>query len=95
MRTLIWGKTFVKAFKRTVKKSLLVRRQLEETLRRLENDPFAPSLATHKLKGNLAGLWACRAGYDLRIVFEFVNTENSAEESIFLLEVGTHEEVYW
>lgn len=94
MRTLIWGKTFIKAFKRTVKQSPAVRQSLEETLRLLESEPFAPSLATYKLKGNLAGLWACRAGYDLRIIFEFIKTEDSAEKSILLLEVGTHEEVY-
>jgi mRNA-degrading endonuclease YafQ of YafQ-DinJ toxin-antitoxin module len=42
MRTLIWGKTFIKAFKRTVKQSPAVRQSLEETLRLLESEPFAP-----------------------------------------------------
>jgi mRNA-degrading endonuclease YafQ of YafQ-DinJ toxin-antitoxin module len=35
----------------------------------LQNDAFDPELGSHKLKGELAGLWACSAGYDLRIVF--------------------------
>jgi mRNA-degrading endonuclease YafQ of YafQ-DinJ toxin-antitoxin module len=49
-------------------------------------------LVTHKLSGDLAGVWACSAGYDLRIVFEFVDQEGT--EAILLLTVGTHDEVY-
>jgi mRNA-degrading endonuclease YafQ of YafQ-DinJ toxin-antitoxin module len=58
----------------------------------LSADAFNPLLRTHKLKGKLAGTWACSAGFDLRIVFEFVNFED--QEAILLLSVGTHEEVY-
>jgi mRNA interferase YafQ len=94
MRTLIWGKTFVRALQRTVRKSPIRKREIEETLRVLAEDPFTPRLATHKLKGKLAGSWACSAGYDLRIVFEFVKSAERQEEDIFLLEIGTHEEVY-
>jgi mRNA-degrading endonuclease YafQ of YafQ-DinJ toxin-antitoxin module len=72
MRALIWGKTFMKAFKRTVKKHPKLSKDIEETLRLLAKDPFAPQLETHKLKGKLSGSWACSAGYDLRIIFDFV-----------------------
>jgi len=51
-------------------------------------------LETHKLKGKLAGSWACEAGYDLRIVFDFIKKEGKGEDDIFLLEIGSHEEVY-
>jgi mRNA-degrading endonuclease YafQ of YafQ-DinJ toxin-antitoxin module len=53
---------------------------------------FHPSLKTHKLRGDLEGCWACSAGYDLRVVFKFVEYEES--EAILLLTIGTHEEVY-
>ena len=94
MRTLIWSNTFVRAFKRTLKKHPQSQADLETTLARLAENPFAPQLETHKLKGNLAGTWACRAGYDLRIVFEFVKCADHAEDDIFLLDIGTHNEVY-
>ena len=42
-------------------------------------NPFAPQLETHKLKGKLSGSWACSAGYDLRIVFDFVKAEKDKE----------------
>ncbi len=94
MRTLIWGKTFVRAFKRTIKKHPTLSKDIEETLRVLVKDPFAPHLETHKLKGKLSGSWACSVGYDLRIVFDFVKSEKQKEDDILLLEIGTHEEVY-
>jgi len=94
MRALIWGKTFMKAFKRTVKKHPKLSKDIEETLRLLAKDPFAPQLETHKLKGKLSGSWACSAGYDLRIIFDFVKNEGQKEDDIFLMEIGTHDEVY-
>jgi len=49
---------------------------------------------THKLKGKLSGSWACSAGYDLRILFDFVKAEKDKDDDIFLLAIGTHDEVY-
>jgi len=94
MRTLIWGKTFLRAFKRFSKKHPDLIRDIEKTLRLLVEDPFAPQLETHKLKGKLSGSWACKVGYDLRIVFDFVKKEEQGEADILLLEIGSHEEVY-
>ena len=94
MRTLIWGSTFVRALKRTVRKYPTRKQDIEETLRLLQENPFAPPLATHKFKGKLAGSWACSVGYDLRIVFDFVKSASQPEDDILLLEIGTHDEVY-
>jgi mRNA-degrading endonuclease YafQ of YafQ-DinJ toxin-antitoxin module len=58
----------------------------------LSADCFHPRLKTHKLKAELEGSWACSAGYDLRIVFKFV--EHESAEAILLKTVGTREEVY-
>jgi addiction module RelE/StbE family toxin len=58
----------------------------------LQDDAFDERLASHKLKGDLAGLWACSAGYDLRIVFEIAKRNDA--EVILLVSVGTHDEVY-
>jgi addiction module RelE/StbE family toxin len=61
-------------------------------LEQLSADASHPSLRTHKLRGSLAGCWSCSAGYDLRIVFEFVPRDGA--EAIHLLSLGTHDEVY-
>ncbi len=93
MRTIVWSSTFKRAYKRMVKRQPEIRSQLETTLTALADNPFLSSLETHKLKGRLAGSWACSAGYDLRIIFEFVK-EDQAEDAVFLIEIGTHDEVY-
>lgn len=60
----------------------------------LVENSYAPTLATHKLKGKLLNLWACSAGYDMRIIFDFVKSENQTEDDILLLGIGTHDDVY-
>lgn len=69
-----------------------LRAAFESTLQMLHDDAFDARLKTHKLKGDLVGVWACSAGYDLRILFEFVTHSNA--EAILLLTIGTHDEVY-
>lgn len=51
-------------------------------------------LRTHKLKGELAGAWSCTVDYDCRLVFKFVQNQDTGEEEILLIDIGTHDEVY-
>lgn len=62
----------------------------EEALKKLENDPFEPSLKTHKLHGKLKKFHACSINYDYRIAFLFV----IKDDEIILLDIGTHDDVY-
>jgi mRNA interferase YafQ len=91
-RLLLPSSAFVRAARRILKKQPAGAAAVESALELLADDVFHPQLRTHKLKGNLAGSWACAAGYDLRIVFSFVQHENA--EAILLETVGSHEEVY-
>lgn len=56
---LIWSPRFVRDLKRLVRGNPQIMSEVEVTLERLSEDPFNPSLKTHKLKGDLAGVWAC------------------------------------
>lgn len=94
MRTLVWSTAFVRAFKRAVRRQPELRMRVERTLKQLAEDPFHPTLHSHKLKGELAGTWACTVDYDNRILFEFARNPESSEEEILLLTMGTHDEVY-
>lgn len=94
MRTLVWSSTFVRAVKRISRKQPELLLDIEHTLRLLVQDPFMPQLKTHKLKGKLSGSWACSVGYEFRIIFDFVKVEKQKEAAIFLIEIGTHDEVY-
>jgi addiction module RelE/StbE family toxin len=65
---------------------------VEATLEQLSADAAHPSLRTHRLRGRLAGCWACGGSYDLRVVFEY--TQHESAEAILLLALGTHDQVY-
>ena len=80
MRQLLKSKAFVRSAKNLIKKSPPIAEDIATTLELLSEDAFQPILKTHKLKGPLEGSWACSAGYDLRMVFEFV--QHKSEEAI-------------
>ena len=83
---------FKRSFKRYLSKHPELKVQIAEIITQLELDPRATSLKTHKLRGEWQGYLACSAGYDLRIVFEFI--ENKPEDEILLIDIGTHDDVY-
>jgi mRNA-degrading endonuclease YafQ of YafQ-DinJ toxin-antitoxin module len=91
-RLLLPSKAFTGRAKAVLKKHRQWAPEIRATLELLAADCFHPRLKTHKLKAELEGCWACSAGYDLRIIFKFVEHEGS--EAILLLTIGTHEEVY-
>lgn len=91
-RELIRTTHFVRAMRRHLKKQQTAEPNVRETLQLLCTDAFDPRLKTHKLTGEFKDVWACSAGYDLRILFEFV--EQDGKEAILLLTMGTHDEVY-
>ena len=89
---LLRSSSFIKAAKRHVKKDPTVPADIQDALWRLSQNAFDPALKSHRLKGILKGSWACSAGYDLRIVFSFVDYQG--KEAILLQTLGTHDEVY-
>ena len=91
-RELIASNAFVRAARRLLKKRSRAAAEVEAALQALSEDAFDPRLKTHKLSGELAGIWACSAGFDLRILFELVDRDGV--QAILLLTLGTHDEVY-
>ena len=91
-RALLRANAFIGAAKRFLKRRPQAAQDLQATLELLAQDAFDPRLKTHKLTGDLQGIWACSGAYDLRILFEF--TQHEGAEVILLLTMGTHDEVY-
>ena len=91
-RELFPSSAFTRSVRRLGKKDRAAFAAIRSTLLVLQADAFDSRLGSHKLKGDLAGIWACSAGYDLRIVFEI--SKHDDEEVILLVSVGTHDEVY-
>ena len=90
---LVWSARFTRRAKKLSRRNPRLIDDLGAALQVLERDPHHPVLRTHKLSGDLEGCWACSAGYDVRVVFEFVKPADEAIE-IHLLNLGTHDEVY-
>ena len=91
-RLLLPSTAFIRSARRFARKHPHTALELEQILALLAEDAFHPQLKTHKLKGKLIGSWACSAGYDLRVVFQFV--KHKKQEAILLESFGTHDEVY-
>jgi mRNA interferase YafQ len=91
---LSWDTSFQRAFKHRTRHQPALQEKIFQTLELLETDPFQPSLRTHKLSGQLQGLWACWVEYDCRIIFAFTRHPNTGEEIIALIDLGSHDEVY-
>ncbi|HUG71030.1 MAG TPA: type II toxin-antitoxin system RelE/ParE family toxin [Pirellulaceae bacterium] len=91
-RVLLRSPAFARDLRSWLKSRPDAAASIEATLQQMAVDVAHPSLRTHKLRGPLAGCWACSAGYDLRVVFEY--TQHEGAEAILLLAVGTHDQVY-
>jgi addiction module RelE/StbE family toxin len=89
MIKVVWDQGFKKSYKKKVKNNSDLKERFWHALDLFSNNPFDPSIKTHKLTGKLKGYWAFSIDYDCRVVFKFLD-KNEA----FLIEIGGHDEVY-
>jgi mRNA interferase YafQ len=94
MRRLVPTPRFERAFRRLVGKNPALQPQIESALRCMAENLNDSRLKTHHLSGALAGLHACSAGYDCRIVFAIQKNPKTGAEVLLLINIGSHEEVY-
>ncbi|MEA5603618.1 type II toxin-antitoxin system YafQ family toxin [Nostoc sp. UHCC 0252] len=85
---------FKRAFRKFARRNADLQGKIEETIAAMENDIFASNLGTHKLEGKLSGLLSCSCGYDCRIIFLLKTDDESEEQVVLLLDIGTHDDVY-
>ena len=94
MRNLVWDTSFRRAFKRRTRRNSDLQERILGVLTALAEDPFEPRLKTHKLRGQLEGLWACWVEHDCRVVFAFEPDPSDKDDLIVLVDIGSHDEVY-
>jgi mRNA-degrading endonuclease YafQ of YafQ-DinJ toxin-antitoxin module len=94
MHALALTPRFERAFRRLTAKNPALQSPIETTLQRLAENLADPRLKTHRLSGQLAGLFASSVAYDCRIVFSKQKHPKTGAETLLLINIGTHEEVY-
>ena len=88
MKRIESPKSFRKALKKLFVKNPELRNIFKEVLGKLAENPFAPSLKTHKLKGRLKDFLACTITSDIRLIFQIET------DVIVLIDIGSYNEVY-
>jgi addiction module RelE/StbE family toxin len=87
---LVTTEYFLRRARKFFKKHPDLRGRFAQVVDDLQQDPFAPHLDYHHLGGKLKGMQAVRLTDSYRITLTIV----IAEKEIFLLDIGTHDEVY-
>ena len=80
---------FRKAFKRKVRGNKNLEVRFRDRVAIFQKNPFDPRLKTHRLAGQLQGLWSFSIDYDIRVVFSFAERNKA-----LFVDIGTHAEVY-
>lgn len=87
---LVWTATFERMARRFLRRHPDLVGLFEDVLRQLEEDPHAPKLRLHQLKGRHQDKHVVRLTYSYRIVLVL----KLEDDEIVLLDVGSHDEVY-
>ena len=90
MYALVWTARFTRSAKKFTERHGELRAKFADILRDLEHDPFQPHLKYHHLSGKLKGIQAISITDSYRITLTVV----ISDKEIFLLDVGSHDEVY-
>lgn len=90
MYSIAMSKKFEKKVKKIIKFDNALYLKIKELIKILALDPHNPKLKSHKLSGNLKGLYSISCGLDCRIIFE-IDFQNKL---IILVDFGTHDNVY-
>jgi len=88
MLKLVFSDKFDRKLRNFLKKHPELVPTVREKFLILEKNPKDKRIKTHKLTGKLSGLFAASITYEYRIVFYLDKND------IFLLAIGTHDEVY-
>ena len=75
------------SFKKSVKKYSSYKKQIKKRIEIFIKDPHSPSLKTHKPKGELYRYYSFSVSYHLRILFEFMDEDDTKAGFI---DIGTH-----
>ena len=87
---IIYPESYLKRARKFLNKHADLEKAYQKTVSLLEKNPHHPSLRLHALQGRLAGLSSISINLQYRITLQFI----IQNETIILIDVGSHDEVY-
>lgn len=88
MYVLLFANTFPSTYKSLIKGNEEYEKRANKALRLLKNNPFYPSLNSHKVKTrNFGERWSSWLTGDLRIIWDF---DTEGKEGIIIFAIVTH-----
>jgi mRNA-degrading endonuclease YafQ of YafQ-DinJ toxin-antitoxin module len=89
MREVYKHKTFLKSYKRRIRGNKELEKIVDKALDYFESNLKSGKLKVHNLHGEMAGQKSMILKHDLRILFY------ESPDRYYLLDIGTHNQVYW
>ena len=89
MTEIAFSASFRQAFKRKTRRNPTLEKRFWERVEIFRDNPFDPTLRTHKLTGAMKDWWSFSVEYDMRVIFSFIEKDRA-----MFVDIGTHEEVY-
>lgn len=89
--SLVWTDTFSRTARKFLQRHPELSGLFEKVLHLIETDPQTPQLHLQPLKGRHQGKHAVRLNYEYRIVLLL----KIVDKEVVLLDVGSHDEVYY
>jgi addiction module RelE/StbE family toxin len=89
MIEVTFSPTFQRAFRKRIKGNTDLQARFWQKIEQFQQDPFQPTLRTHKLSGKMKNTWSFSIEYDARVIFYFTDDGKAV-----FIDIGTHDEVY-
>jgi mRNA-degrading endonuclease YafQ of YafQ-DinJ toxin-antitoxin module len=89
MTEVSFSSTFQRTFRKRIAGDRALQTRFWQKVEQFQQDPFQPSLRTHKLSGKMKDMWSFSVEYDERVIFYFTDDGKAV-----FVDIGTHDEVY-
>ena len=89
MIEVTFSPTFQRVFRKRIKGNTDLQAKFWQKIEQFQQDPFQPTLRTHKLSGKIKNTWSFSIEYDARVIFYFTHDGKAV-----FIDIGTHDEVY-
>jgi len=88
MRKIVFSRGSERKLRRFIKRHPELKTRADRVINLLRENPVNQSVGAHKLSGRLRLYWAADVTFHYRIVYSF------DDETLYLLNIGTHDETY-